>query len=368
MSRYELTISPEYVKHWTPVEAIREIFQNALDSEGKMSWNYGATHENTLCITSTGTKLSYKSLLMGHTTKALDSSKIGQFGEGFKLALLVLARCGHYVEIQNSNEVWVPKLVKSRRFDSTILTIDITKKFFSKETALTFVVNGITEEMFAEFKENNFHLNPVPDTEKIKTGKGSILLSRPGDLFVHGLFVEHKKDFVYGYDLRPGVLTLDRDRRSVSEFNLSWVASQMWAESSRADLVAPMLFCGNSKPDVCYLASHLDKATGSLSAGLLSDFYTKYGAEAIPVTSQHDYDILKGRGYNPIFSNSVFKDFWQTTPSYVSFLEKDKGKKSPFEIVEAFLGGIQYCIPSEAKIEAEQLLTNSRDWIWANEG
>ena len=45
MSKIELTLAPTYVPTWTLVDAIRELFQNALDQEvqnpeNKASWEY----------------------------------------------------------------------------------------------------------------------------------------------------------------------------------------------------------------------------------------------------------------------------------------------------------------------------------------
>src|SRR5258707_8510533 len=99
--KFTLPISPAYVAHWQLWEAVREIYQNALDEHThdpfcEASINY--TDGVLRIFTSKGT-LSPESLVLGKTSKRDDPYQRGKFGEGYKLSLLVLARIGHDVEI-----------------------------------------------------------------------------------------------------------------------------------------------------------------------------------------------------------------------------------------------------------------------------
>ena len=115
MSRYELSISMDYVSNWTYIEAIREIFQNALDEQtvnkdNKMFVEY----DKDSCVLRICNKkgcLDKNSLLLGVSSKRDDSSTIGQHGEGYKIATVVLLRNGHNIKIYNygKKEVWVAK-------------------------------------------------------------------------------------------------------------------------------------------------------------------------------------------------------------------------------------------------------------------
>ncbi|TMM27587.1 MAG: hypothetical protein E6F99_30910, partial [Actinobacteria bacterium] len=80
-------ISPDYVKSWTPVRALCELIANALDEDrdATVAWADGA-----LTIADDGPGIPEEGLILGYSTKT--GQQIGQFGEGKKLACLVLAR------------------------------------------------------------------------------------------------------------------------------------------------------------------------------------------------------------------------------------------------------------------------------------
>ena len=80
-------ISPEYVKSWTPVRALCELIANALDEDpaARIRWADGV-----LTIIDDGPGIPEEGLVLGYSTK--NDAQIGQFGEGKKLACLVLAR------------------------------------------------------------------------------------------------------------------------------------------------------------------------------------------------------------------------------------------------------------------------------------
>jgi len=80
-------ISPDYVKSWTPVRALCELIANALDEDrdATVAWADGA-----LTIADDGPGIPEEGLILGYSTKT--TQQIGQFGEGKKLACLVLAR------------------------------------------------------------------------------------------------------------------------------------------------------------------------------------------------------------------------------------------------------------------------------------
>lgn len=105
MTTYNLNLNKNYCNHWGVWEAIREIIQNGLDqqttnSDNQVSVDY---NQNTkiLSISNKNSTLERKTLLLGASNKSEDKDTIGQFGEGYKIALLVLTKLGINVVIKN---------------------------------------------------------------------------------------------------------------------------------------------------------------------------------------------------------------------------------------------------------------------------
>ena len=101
MRKYELSISADYVPGWGITEAVREFFQNSIDEEtrdssNKMLFEYDEAEEK-LIIGNKHSELDIKTLLFGTTTKNDDDKMIGNHGEGYKIATVVLLRLGKTV-------------------------------------------------------------------------------------------------------------------------------------------------------------------------------------------------------------------------------------------------------------------------------
>ena len=118
---YELPLAKTYVRHWGMAEAVRELLQNAIDSESAFEWEFG---DDTLHIRSRHSRLQASTLLLGQTSKADSTDTIGSFGEGYKIALLVLTRCGYPVTVHNGDRTWRPSFRMSRQFEAKVLCID----------------------------------------------------------------------------------------------------------------------------------------------------------------------------------------------------------------------------------------------------
>jgi len=101
--KYNLNLTREYCAHWNVKEALRELIANTIDEEGTIEFNDEYTYvegtENEELITSPSClklinedTLPLEAFLMGYSAKSADKPTIGQYGEGMKLAFLVLTR------------------------------------------------------------------------------------------------------------------------------------------------------------------------------------------------------------------------------------------------------------------------------------
>ena len=236
MARYTLTISPDYVKDWTTEHAVREFLQNAidqesLDSNNKMTLSYDDT---SVTIANKTSKLDKSTLLLGGGTKD-GTDTIGQFGEGYKVAMLVLLREGYYVEIRNYGlkELWIPKIVNSKIYDSKVLAID-TKKYDFEEgcyNSLEIIISGLPN---AEELIKSTYL-AFRDSEVLFKGCNCDVLdkSEAGNIYIGGLLVSNT-NLVYGYNFNVGTLKIGRDRNIIGGWNLYYETAQSWITKSNS--------------------------------------------------------------------------------------------------------------------------------------
>lgn len=356
MSKIELTLAPNYVPNWTIVDAIRELFQNALDQEAqnpenKASWEY-REDEQKFIISNATSKLTAASLLLGQTTKADDKSTIGQFGEGYKIATLVLLREGKNVVFYNygAREVWRPRFVKSRRFGTDILTFFIEKKAIWEKVPsadLVIAIEGISaDEYYSQIVPSNLHLRS--DFEVIEETKYGDVLNLAGKVFVNGLYVCDYEPYTYGYNFKPEHIRLDRDRKMVSDFDLRWMASKMWSNSSDFDKVLEMI--SEDKADVAFLdtVSYTCKWR-DLAA---EKFKSVYGPEAIPVTSQEELDNVP-TGYKGIVVNSKYSSLIKGSSS---FTMPEPDSTSPVDDLQDWYDSIKHKLDSDEQEQFEAIM------------
>ena len=340
MRKYELTLSPDYVSDWSAVDAVRELFQNALDQEvmqkdNKMFFGYGRRSDNVgvLYIGNKSSVLEAKTLLMGASTKRGNRDTIGKFGEGYKVATLVLLRLGFKVTFYNygAREVWQPRFVKSRRYGGeNILTFFINDKWpWEKvpDNNLTIEIEGITPELYKEIVETNLHLQDVGET--IETSYGRILLEEryKGKVFVNGLWVCNYDQYLLGYDFKPAHIDIDRDRKLVSDFDLKWLSSKMWGATSDPRIVE---LAAKNAADVQYVTLHLHQLPydkrDELYDKAFDDFVKENGTKAIPVTDQEE--LMKvPPSYKPVIVSESSQALIKSSKKYI---EPEPVVKLPF--------------------------------------
>ena len=268
--KYPLSITRGYVASWNSTHALREIIQNALDTG---SMNILASSVNGLRISNAGV-LSAAHLLLGATSKADDETKIGQFGEGFKLALLVLAREGFFVEIETGGKIWSPSFEASEIFaGAEVLVINESERaIYTEDTSFTIThfESARNEELISAAEEiyKPGHVlgtrdeNGNPSEELLFDSKLDVLPLSPenaGKMYVNGLFICREEGFLYGYNFRPGTIPLERDRSTVSYSDIMWETARFWA-SKKSLWVNAATMLSNDARDVQWIDNHLTPA------------------------------------------------------------------------------------------------------------
>lgn len=360
--RYELTFSMNYVKDWTYVEAFRELFQNAIDNEiqnpeNKMLFAFDEEEEK-IRICNKLSKLEVETLLLGETTKADDANTIGQHGEGYKVAFVVLLREGKTITVYNygKREIWKVRAVKSKRYgDKLIPVVNIEKEAIWKKVPdndLTIEIGNVTKEEYEQLKIKNLNLRDTPLKSYEYKGYGRLLLDEKeaGNIYVKGLYVSNVDGLKYGYDFEPSRISLDRDRKLVKTFDIAWEASRIWSTVISSDVenkdeILKLLSELTLKDalDVSYLSSMYSMDTRNFIA---REFKKEYGHMSIPVTSTAQYEIAKEKGYNPIISSSNLTNLYSTC-SILHDFEKATKKVLLKDELLAFISKIEGKLTSE---------------------
>lgn len=333
--RLELSIKVPYVKNWGLWEAVRDLMQNGIDSEVQFSAPLSVWHDpkrggtGMLCIENEGAVLPHEALLLGHTTKSDRGDLAGQFGEGLKLACLVLARRGHEVIIRSGSEVWTPCIERSEKFDADVLVVHIATGR-KHQNRVRVEIGGISAEEWAEMAPGFRFLdkNKAKKDDVIETYAGSILLApeQRGKIFVKGIFVASKPDYHVGFDFTSSDVKIDRDRKMVDEWDLKYRVANLWkiasasADKACADkarkLFVDAAFAG--APELrCFedgwMADTLDEGT---KAALAERFAEKFGDDAHPVTNMGDAMELEHLGKRGV----------QVDKTVAALVESKKGK------------------------------------------
>lgn len=247
---YELSLVKGYVARWGMAQAVRELIQNALDSESPFVYELidEGDGRQALRLNSEFSTLTPQSLLLGSTSKADAEDAIGSFGEGYKIALLVLTREGFDVEVLNGDLLWRPRFRHSRTFCDEILVIDETFAVERLNRGLTFIVRGLDARDVEQIRASCLRMQESIGAIKT-TEYGDILLEQPGKLYVGSLYI-CETDTRFGYNIKPKHLRLERDRQTVASWDLKDITLKCWYATGETERVAQMI--ADQVPDVEY--------------------------------------------------------------------------------------------------------------------
>lgn len=331
---YELTLTPNYVSDWTFNDAIRELIQNGtdqeiLDKENSFKVEYNAK-EKTLRLINHKSVLKINTLLLGRSSKTNNEDTVGQFGEGYKIAALVLNRLGKTFTIHNNGkkEVWKSRFKNSEKWLEKILAFYVSKQD-TDESGLCIEVGNVTKEEFNDLYKVWIDLSGY-DYEKVETKYGEIITDEnfAGEVYVNGLFVDCNSDLQYGYNFKPKYIRLERDRKTCDSWNIGEITSLMIAEAMvkggiPIETVRRMV---EERADDVYLFEFntYQNDVKKVQEMLLESFDNQNPQPySIPVDSQEDIKKVKAYGGNPV-----------VVPAGVAKLLKDEKDKRIKELME----------------------------------
>ena len=200
MTRMETGISPKYVKGWTVEKGIREIVQNYLDSreefncEGHIKWEDGIAIAKDY-----GPGLELRHLALGISEKG--GNTIGKYGEGLKLALLVMARENRQIEVWANGNIIVPSIEFSEDYQTDIMVLTVTKmeaRHAATHTGTSVKFECTEEELESGKRYFEHYLVREGDFNWMERGK----ISLPGGhIFINGARVGEVPNAQFSYHL-----------------------------------------------------------------------------------------------------------------------------------------------------------------------
>lgn len=273
-----LSIAKSYVNHWSWWEGVRELLQNAVDTK---DYEVQISENNEIIIISRGDRIPVSALLMGKSGKQDDDSTIGKFGEGMKLAFLVLGRLGATVVVQNYDEVWHPAFQWSDTFQEECLSIGIVSAVDIGEVQIT--ISGVPDEVLEEVSDKFLPLQDRTPEHSSHNGEAYEKEADGCDLYINGIFVTNMEGrYKYDYNFRPSAFTLDRDRNTAKDFEVRWEASALLMNANQFLLIAEMVSDGYL--DVEHFKYHSSCATqeekDDMDSLAVSLFFTQHGENA----------------------------------------------------------------------------------------
>ena len=354
---YELTLVRDYVSRWGLPEAIRELLQNAIDSESPFVYSFKRTLDEgiTLRLNSEFASLPAKTLLLGTTSKADSEDSIGSFGEGYKIALLVLTRLNYKVEVLNGHKIWTPRFRHSQKYDTELLVIDETDAPDKTNKGLTFVVHGLDEDDMNAIVESCLRMQSHIGAIK-QTPKGDILLEKPGKLYVGGLFICNT-GMHYGYNIKPQFLKLERDRQTVASWELAYLTKEMWFATEEFDKIAEMMEDG--VPDL----DQAEYGSPELVREACYKLFRKKHPGKVIVKNNEDMEKMVAAGMTVYVSGASFYGGVSSSKSYKSENHREITVRKPLQILKDWLAENRSEMRSKS-IESfkKELLTESAKW------
>ena len=275
--KYCMNLHTEYVPSWDEWAIVRELVCNALDADPDYVLKFHDDQKGLDITTHTVPSLD-ELLVIGKSTSRNNDAKIGQFGEGFKLAALVTTR------MQGKLEVRLPHGLLKFSLDNDVLYANFDKRFNGNpNTCIT------TLRLPNEIPE--LHTRFCDPTVTYITKQAMT----PLRIFVKGVYIATLKELSI-WDWNLNSLELNRDRSLVSLYYAQYEIARTLTSAPNAKVP-----CTNmTTKDIKNLFEHPTciettsfktlyqsyKAEDYKNADLItSTFYKHYGQRAVIMSS-----------------------------------------------------------------------------------
>lgn len=335
MEKLSTMITKDYVPDWSVADGIREFITNALDSPAKLLFNVS---EGMLILTSEGITLQSSSLLLGKSDNRADKDAVGKHGEDMVIGCVPVLREGGSVKFYNGGEVWEPCFELHKGFNEELLHITIRK------SANKAYHQGFTVEIKADDADIQkaidrcLYLRGMPE-DVYQCDMGTMFKEPDGEskLYVGGVWVKDCPELEYSYDFKPKYLHLNRDRKTVDDWDLKVNTAKMASMAlPKEDLVTSIVEESNDVHLMQY-------GYGLVSDVVADEVYTmlkdKYGEDTVFVSDYEVYSNWKAKGVPVVEVSDTINKVLSLSSEHKSLLDKyeNTGKiKIPEDSVKSY--------------------------------
>ncbi len=295
-----------YCPDWTLADARRELMQNALDA--------GLLVHSQHSLISKG-QMPEKAFILGYSSKRDNSSTLGQFGEGLKLAMLVYERAGQPLHILTGNT-----LITTKRYEvQGEPVVDIVTLSDDRNEENTVILFSQPQDW------SSTYIDPTP----------RVLPYKP-ELYIGGLHIcSLEGKFKHGYVLRPGTVTLNRDRKSADPWQIAYCAKNLLLDSTDF--------------------SDRELAQLVVDANLMDGTYL----EKVPRLEQAVLELLDALNMRPVYKAGGY--YSGITSAAASYIKKGKILSKEQKRLTAFLKRNTRRMSKEARAELATLIGKLHD-------
>lgn len=307
-----------YITHWGRFEVVRELVTNSIDSGGEWSIEREeGKFSDVLIVRDTGDGLALKNLLIGNTGHERSDDKIGQFGEGLKMALIVLTRFGVRADIRSGKyRFW-----NEPGEQLGCPTMNVVYEETNFHSGTTIRVPWPKDEPAYEDR----FLRPNDPRIAWQDAQGRVVLRQDDPDFFHkGVWVQKASYYGSGYSFGYNLIStkMNRDRGVVDSWDaISEIGSKIWGEVRNSDLLRLLwtsIEAGSAEREL--------KFWGGLnnSEALAASFKEYHGQWAVLKTSEDAAREASHRQANVVNLGSVglqLKTVLETDAEYVMEME-----------------------------------------------
>lgn len=320
-------ITEKYVEDWGVEHALRELVANGLDAErdlgAKFSTEYDATRKR-LRLVNHGATLEKDALYLGGTTKTGSLNSIGKYGEGLKLAFLVLVRSKVKVKLLNgTSETWAPGIGKDNLGkDSFFIEI---KGALRQTKNVEVIVDGVEPETWKTVRGWFLALRTY---DMLTTSSGEVLLDADeiGKIYVRGVYATYQPNALYGYNFKN--VDTGRDRRIPDSYALECATRTAWSEISTKEnvplTISQAIYDALDKNKAEAAAFEYHRMDG-VDRMCVAAFRSAHGEKAVPVVSTTEATSIEHLGYHGVVvSRTLANALRSSLPSPATILAEYK--------------------------------------------